>query len=75
MMDEHDNFRRIMDERAMLIADCRTNGAVDLETVRGAGFNSPERVARVVTPGHASGQYIGTPIDDFHYDRALKRGH
>ena len=73
-MDAHDDFRRIMDERAALISDCRILGAVDLETVRGAGFEAKRR-SRPVTSGHASGQYIGAPIDDFYYDRALKRGH
>lgn len=73
-MDAHDNFRRIMDERAALISDCRTLGAVDLEIVRGTGFEAKHR-ARQVNPGHASGQYIGNGLaEELYYSRA-KREH
>lgn len=74
-MDEHDDYRRIVDERDRLISDLRRQGAVDLDVVRGCGFAAPPKVFRKAHTGGGSGTYIGTAWEPDDYTRARKRRH
>lgn len=75
-MDEHDDFRRIADERDRLIGDLRRAGAVDLDIVRGCGFEAPLRTVRKAHTGGGSGTYIGTVWEPYAEDRQQsKRRH
>lgn len=73
MPAEHDEFRREAYERGDLIRELRSQGAVDLEVTRGAGFAAPERVIRKAHTGGGSGTYIGGPVEDWYFDRAGRR--
>lgn len=50
MLDEHDDFRRILSERADLAEDCDRLGAVTLRSGRTAGFTG-QRVVRPESRG------------------------
>lgn len=73
-MDEHDNFRRIYAERSGLMVNLRHMGAVDLDIVRGAGFNAKPKVIRKGHTGAGSGIYIGEGYCEDNYARS-KRSH
>lgn len=74
-MDEHDDYRRIVDERDRLMSDLRRQGAVDLDIVRGCGFAAPARTYRKAHTGAGSGTYIGTAYEMDYWNRAGKRKH
>jgi hypothetical protein len=57
--DEHDNFRRIMTERADLVTDCQRLGGLILEPTRRIGFSGTPTRGRIA--GEAGGS--GFPID------------